>query len=123
MASLRGYTTAQNVRDFLGGQGGTLTDAQIETMISNVEGTIDLWIAGKDITFSSSKSYHLILRKAATAGTAILVLASSSASWQTLEQAVNARDIAIYEWETSYKLITGKQADNPIGIAERIVNA
>jgi len=120
MASLRGYTTAQHVRDMLGGQVNTyLTDAMIETMISDIEGVVDGWLSTPSgITFSATKSLHLIVRRAVTSGVAILVLASSSLSWQTLEQAVNARDIATYEWETCYKLITGDM--KPVGIADTI---
>ena len=124
MASLRGYCTATNVRDFLSGQVNTyLTDAMIDTMISDIEGVVDGWLkmGASGLTFSATKSLHLIVRRAVVSGTAILVLASSSLSWQTLEQAVNARDIATYEWETCYKIITGDA--KPIGIGDDIVNA
>lgn len=126
MASLKGYTTAQHVRDFLGGQVATyLTDTMLDTMISNCEGVVDGWLkvgsgtGSGSLTFSATKSPHLILRDAVTAGAAIKALAASTVSFSTLEQAINARDTAVYVWETSYKLITGDQ--KPVGIADFIM--
>lgn len=125
MASVKGYATAQNVRDFLGGQVATyLTDAMIEVFISECEGVIDTYLKvgtnGYSLTYSALKAPHLILRQAATAGAAIKVLACSSLSWQTLEQAVNARDSATYFWETSIKMLL--EDNKPVGTGDHILN-
>lgn len=111
MINMVKYTTAQIVRDQLAGRVASyLTDAMIEQMIETNEGIIDAVTQLESITFAQTTSRHNILRKASTMMTAADVLMSAPVSFQTMDQATMAAELAVYWYENSIKWITGKDS-------------
>ena len=100
MASNRGYTTATKVRDVLAGQiNGYFTDAMIESAINRIEGVIDanMKIGSGDgeysFTWTTATAAHWVMEGAATYGAALQFTGPSYASWNTLDQIVNAQNL------------------------------
>lgn len=103
MTSNRGYTTATKVRDAMADQIHTsFADADIEACINRMEGIIDarMRIGGStgafSFTWATAKSPHWAVEMAATYGTALMLCGASAASWNTLEQLVNAQNTFSY---------------------------
>jgi len=88
------FTTATIVRSFLKGAGTSLTDAEIEEHIEQVEGHLKVILRiPSTFTFSSANKLHKSLRMAVSAKTAMIAIASTSQSFNTLEQAALALDV------------------------------
>ena len=117
MASVLAWTTSTIVRAQLGEQVSTqFTDAEIDTMISMNEGYVaaicKIGSGGEqDITFNSATPKHLILRKWVTALTCLDLMMTSSPSFQTLDSALLAAEIAAYTAEECQKYLTGEKTD------------
>lgn len=100
MASNRGYTTATKVREVLAGQvNGLFTDGVIEAAINRIEGVIDANLkigtgstGGFSLTWTTGTSSHWVIEGAATYGAALQIIGPSIASWNTLDQLVNAQN-------------------------------
>ena len=100
MASNRGYTTATKVREVLAGQvNGLFTDGVIEAAINRIEGVIDANLkigtgstGGFSFTWATGTSAHWVIEGAATYGAALQIIGPSIASWNTLDQLVNAQN-------------------------------
>lgn len=110
MASNRGYTTATRVRDIMADQIHTsFSDADIETCINRIEGIIDTKLkvgsgtgATATFTLDSTKAPEWVIEGAAAYGAALQLCGASAASWNTLEQLVNAQNVFSF----MYKLFT-----------------
>ena len=104
MASNRGYTTATKVRDVLAGQVvGYITDAMIDSAINRIEGVIDSELkigsgstGGFSLTWTTGTSSHWVIEGAATYGAALQICGPSIASWNTLDQLINAQNTFSY---------------------------
>ena len=87
------YTTAALVKERMNNRTAMSTSA-IESIIDHCEGYIDLTLKiPSTFTFDSTKAPHLALRRLASDMAALYVLATSSMSFQTLNQAGMLADI------------------------------
>ncbi len=103
MASNKGYTTATKVKDVMAGKvAGYFTDAMIDSAINRIEGVIDskLKIGSEtgaySLTWATGKSPHWIIEGAATYGAALQLCGASIASWNSLDDIVNAQNVFSY---------------------------
>jgi len=106
MASNLGYTTATKVRDALSGKvNGYFTDAMIESCINRIEGVIAAKLkvsssgnitGANTLSWTTGKPSHWIIEGAATYGAALQLCGPSAASWNTLDQLVNAQNTFTY---------------------------
>lgn len=112
------YTTATIVRSYLKDSGTQLSDAEIEEIISQCEAWLDMIIKmpSTGFTFNSASHGHSILRHIVSLKTALLVLASTPLSHQTLRQAGMTADILYDQYVDALKFI----ADGPALVQDLI---
>lgn len=113
MASNRAYTTATKVRDALAGQIITyISDAMIDSMINRIEGVIDTKLkvgsgtgSSSTFTWTTGDAPQWVIEGAATYGAAMQCCGPSAASWNTLEQLVNAQNTFSYLYKLFMDMI------------------
>lgn len=125
MASNRGYTTAQKVKDVMGGKVASyFTDAIIEAAINRIEGVIDSHLrhstsgnitGANNITWTTGYSVHWVIEGAATYGTALQLCSGSTASWNTLDQLINAQNTFSYMFKTFMDIIEDEMTGGFVG--------
>ena len=122
MVSNRGYTTATKVRDAMASQIHTsFSDADIENCINRIEGIIDTKLkvgagTGSTATFTwtTGDAPQWVLEGAATYGSALQLCGASAASWNTLEQLVNAQNTFAYLYKLFMDLIDAEDFGDKI---------
>jgi len=111
MASNRGYTTAQKVRDVLAGQVVTyITDAIIDAIINRIEAVIDtklkIGVGGTTaFTWTTTTVPDWAIEMATTFGAAVIICGPSSASWNTQEQLENMQNICSFWFKVAMDII------------------
>lgn len=116
MASNRGYTTATKVRNVIGGQvNGYFTDAMIEAAINRIEGAIDAILnidsttGGYSFTWTTGYSKHWVVEGATTYGAALALCGPNIASWNTLDQLINAQNTFSYWFKFYMDIIADEE--------------
>lgn len=102
------YTTATIVRSLIDNAGSPLSDAEIEEFITQCEGWADvlLRIDNDTFTFDSTEPRHLALRNLVSLKAAIMVVASTPLSHQTLLQAGMTLNVLHDQYTDSLKFLT-----------------
>ena len=100
------------VKDALAGRVASYySDAMIESMINRIEGIIDSRLKvgsgtlSNSVTWATAKSPHWVIEMAATYGAALQAAGPSAASWNTLDQLINAQNLFAYLYATAMDII------------------
>jgi len=113
--SIKGYTTFAKVKEVLGSQvNGLFTEAVVNSAINRMEGVIDTRLkittsgshtGGNSFTWNTLYPVHWVVEGAATYGAALQLCGPSVASWNTLDQLINAQNLFANQFKIYMDLI------------------